>query len=101
MIDIVQLVLFLVILVLTGLLVFLGVQVFFILKEVRKTLEKTNTMLDTAGSITESISKPLASLSSLSFNFKAGTFLTVAKLVKSLLSKDDDSSEKKRDNHKE
>jgi len=101
MIDLVQLILFVVILVLTALLVFLGIQVFFILKEVRKTLEKTNGMLDSTGAIVQNISKPIASLSSLSFNFKAGTILTVVKLVKSLLSKDDESSEKKRDNPKD
>ena len=101
MIDLVQLILFVVILVLTALLVFLGIQVFFILKEVRKTLEKTNGMLDSTGAIVPNISKPIASLSSLSFNFKAGTILTVVKLVKSLLSKDDESSEKKRDNRKD
>ena len=101
MIDPVQLILFIVIAVLTILLVLLGVQVYFILKEVKKTLEKTNTMLDNAGSIAENISKPIASLSSLSFNFKAGTLLTVAKLVKNLLSKDDDDSTDKKEHHKE
>jgi hypothetical protein len=100
MIDFVQLILFVVILTLTALLVFLGIQVFFILKELRKTLEKTNGMLDSTGSIVENISKPIASLSSLSFNFKAGTILTVVKLIKGLLSKDDDSPDKK-DHHKE
>ena len=100
MIDSVQFILFIVIIVLTGLLVFLGVQVFFILKELRRTLEKTNDMLDNAGKITESISRPLSSLSSIPFNFKAGTILTVAKLVKNLLAKDDDSSSKK-EHHRE
>lgn len=100
MIDFVQLILFVVIITLTALLVFLGIQVFFILKELRKTLEKTNGMLDSTGSIVENISKPIASLSSFSFNFKAGTVLTVVKLIKSLLSKDDESSDKK-DHHKE
>lgn len=72
MFDPAQTVLFLVILILAVLLVVLGIQVFFILRELRKTLEKTNKVLDDAGLITESVSKPIANLSTLSFGVKTG-----------------------------
>ena len=96
MIDSVQLVLFAVIVVLTILLLALGVQVFFILKEVRRTLEKTNKVLDDTGHITESVSRPISSLSSIAMTFnKAGSVVTVAKVIKSLLSRDEDDTHQK------
>jgi len=88
MIDSVQLILLLVIIVLTVLLVTLGVQVFFILKEVRKTVGKANKVLESAGTISDNISGPIASLTSLISGLKAGSFLTLAKFVRTLLSKD-------------
>lgn len=97
MIDTVQFVLFIVILILTVLLVILGIQVYFILKEIRHTIQKTNKVLDDTGLITESISKPVSSLSSLSMSIKAGSMLTVAKIIKSFLSKNEESSDKTRD----
>jgi hypothetical protein len=99
MIDSVQIVLFVVISVLTILLVFLGIQVYFILKEVRKTIEHANNVLSHANSITESISKPISSLASLSTGFKAASVVSVAKIIKSLLTKDEEPSGKKA--HKE
>ncbi len=50
--------------VLTALLTLIGVQVFFILKEIKRTIEKMNKMLDDAGLISESVARPIASLSS-------------------------------------
>lgn len=95
MIDSVQLILFIVIVVLTVLLVVLGFQVYFILKELRRTLQKANKVLDDTGTITEGISKPLSSLSSLSLGgLKAGSLLSVAKVIKGLLAKDDDDKHK-------
>lgn len=72
MIDPAQTALFLVIIVLTILLIVLGIQVFFVLRELRKTLEKANKVLDDTGTITESVSKPIASLSSLTMGLKTG-----------------------------
>ncbi len=97
MIDTVQLVLFVVIVTLTVLLVVLGIQVFFILKEVRRTIQKTNSVLEDTRIITESISKPVSSLSSLSLGVKASSIVSLAKIVKNLLAKDEDSSEKKKE----
>lgn len=72
MIDPAQTALFLVIIVLTILLLVLGIQVFFILKELRKTIDKLNKVLDDTGTITESVSKPISSLSNLAVGLKAG-----------------------------
>jgi len=69
MIDTVQAVLLFVIVLLTVLLTVLGVQVFFILKELRRTLSKANKVLDNTEMITESVSEPLSFLSA----FIAGT----------------------------
>ncbi len=78
MTDPAQLVLFLVILILTVLLVVLGIQVFFILRELRKTIDKVNKVLDDTSLITESVSKPLSSLSTLAMGLKTGA--TIAKI---------------------
>lgn len=72
MTDPAQTALFLVILVLTILLIVLGIQVFFILREFRKTIEKTNKVLDDTGTITKSVSGPISSLSSLTMGLKTG-----------------------------
>lgn len=75
MIDPAQTALFLVIIALTILLLVLGFQVFFILRELRKTIDKTNKILDDAGVITESVSAPISSLSSLAMGVKTGAVL--------------------------
>jgi hypothetical protein len=75
MIDPAQTVLFLVIVVLTLLLLVLGIQVFFILRELRKTINKANKILDDTGVITESVSAPISSLSSLAMGVKTGAVL--------------------------
>lgn len=79
-IDPAQIVLFLVIIILTTLLVVLGIQVFFILREVRRAVGKTNKILEDAGVITESVSAPLATLSSLMMGIKTG--ISAANLLK-------------------
>ena len=79
MIDPAQTALYLVIIVLTILLVVLGIQVFFILRELRKTIEKANKVLDDTGVITESVSGPISSLSSLAMGLKTGA--TLAKIM--------------------
>lgn len=79
MIDPAQTALFIVIIVLMVLLVVLGVQVFFILRELRKTIDKANKVLDDTGLITESVSKPIASFSTLAMGLKTGA--TIAKIL--------------------
>lgn len=95
MIDSVQLVLLLVIVVLTILLVILGAQVFFILKELRRTISKTNKVLDNANAITENIEGPLSAVSSLVMGAKATSFWTIAKFIKNLLGREKESEERK------
>lgn len=94
MIDAVQLVLLLVIVILTVLLVVLGIQVFFILKELRQTIQKTNKVLDHVNSITENIEAPLAALSSFSLGVKASSLFAVVKVIKSFLGRDKESHHK-------
>jgi len=79
MTDPAQSALFLVIIVLTILLLILGIQVFFILRELRKTIDKANKVLDDTGVITESVSKPISSFSSLAMGLKTGA--RIAKIL--------------------
>jgi len=62
MIDSTQIILIVVVVVLTVLLSIIGIQVFFILREVQRSIQKMNKMLDDAGTISESIAKPISSL---------------------------------------
>ena len=78
--DPAQTILFLIIIVLTILLLVLGVQVFFILRELRQTVSKANKVLDDTEVITHSVSGPISNLSSLTMGLKAGGF--IARLLK-------------------
>lgn len=91
MIDAAQAVLLFVIVVLTILLVVLGIQVYFILKELRQTVAKANKVLDDTGMITESVSGPISTLSALASGVKAG-----ASLAKILRGAEKESSSRKR-----
>lgn len=94
MVDPVQMTLLIVIAVLTVLLVVLGIQIFFILQEVRITIKKSNKILDRADAITENIEEPLEAIASLITGVKAGSFFTVIKMVKNFIGHD---KEEKRD----
>ena len=63
MIDLAQIALILVIFLLTILLLALGIQVFFILKDFRQTIQKANKVLDNTDTITENVATPISSLS--------------------------------------
>ena len=88
MTDPAQTALFLVIIALTLLLLILGIQVFFILRDLRKTIEKANKVLDDTGVITESVSGPISSLSSLAMGLKTGA--AIAKLMQKKKHKKDE-----------
>lgn len=92
MIDLVQVVLLTVIVLLTLLLIILGVQVFFILWEVRKTVSKTNIILEKADDITESVKTPLTAISSLALCFKTSSFVNIAKFIRNLLNQEKDEA---------
>ncbi len=90
MTDPAQILLFIVIIILTLLLLILGIQVFFILKDLRKTITKANKVLDNTGDITQSVSQPLTSISSILMGLKAGG--TIASIIKKV---SDDKGDKK------
>ena len=75
MIDTAQAVLLFVLFVLTILVLVLGVQVFFILRELKQTVMKANKILDDAAIISKSVSGPVSSLSSLAAGVKTGALL--------------------------
>lgn len=78
--DPIQAVLLFVILVLTILLFVLGIQVLFILRGLRTTVDKINKVLDNTGTITESVSEPLSFLSGLLMSGKS--FSTLLALLR-------------------
>ena len=80
MIDTVQIVLLFVIVLLAVLFVVLGIQVFFILRELRTTLTKTNKILDEIDQLTESVSEPVSFISGILFSSK--TFATIANFLR-------------------
>lgn len=54
-----QILLFAVVTILTILLLVVGIQVFFILRDTKKTLDKINKVLDDAGLVSGSVAKPI------------------------------------------
>jgi hypothetical protein len=90
--DTAQIALFIVIIILTILLLALGVQVFFILREFRKTVFKANKILDNTNVITESVSAPISSLSSIATGIKAGA--SFVNLFKKIISSDKNEKKK-------
>ena len=88
MIDPVQVVLLVVIILLSLLLLVLGVQVFFILKELRQTLFRATKILENTESITESVSQPMTFLSGLLLSSKS--LSAISKILKRVKSNDGD-----------
>lgn len=68
-----QILLVLVVSVLTTVLTLSGIQVFYILKELRETIRKVNKTLDDCNVITESVAKPVAGLSGFIMGLKSGS----------------------------
>jgi len=73
--DPVQLVIIIVTIVLTILVVVLGVQVWFILKEIRLSFQKINKMLDDAGRVSGTVSEGFSGMTGLVNGLKAGLSL--------------------------
>jgi len=84
MIDTVQAVLLFVIVLLSILFVVLGVQVYFLLKDLRETLKRTNKILDDVEVITTGIAEPVSSLSSF---LSSGSAIGAAAKIFSLFRK--------------
>lgn len=95
MVDPVQIILLVVIIVLAILLVVLGIQVFFILLELKVTVKKVNKILNHVDSITENIEGPLAAISSLFLGVKAGSVLGVVRFIKGFFGKDKDDEKRR------
>ena len=56
----------------------ISVQVYFILREFRNTLTKANKVLDDAGIVSESVSKPVSMVSSMITGIKGGSAIMQA-----------------------
>jgi len=97
--EITQVVLASVIIILTVVLTFIGVEVFFILREFRETVRKTNKIIDDAGLISESIAKPIVGLSGFLTGLKSGAGLI--KILTKNLGKDEGPSSSKTSGDKE
>lgn len=70
--DPAQILLLIVVLILTILLIVLGLQVYYILRELYKTINKINKILDDAGTISESVAQPISNLSDILSGVKTG-----------------------------
>lgn len=79
MIDTVQAVLLFVIVLLTILFVVLGIQVFYILKDLRQTLKKTNGILENVENLSKGVSGSLSSITDM-----FGGASTIGSIVKVL-----------------
>lgn len=73
--DIVQLVIIVVSSVLTALIVFLSTQVWYILKEIRISLQKFNKMLDDMSKVSGTVSESFVGMAGLMNGLKAGLSL--------------------------
>ncbi len=60
---------------LTAMLVILGIQIFYILKEFRETVKKINTVLDDTKTISQSFSQPVSWVSGLVMGLKSTNLL--------------------------
>jgi hypothetical protein len=90
MIDPVQVILLVIIVLLSILLLVLGIQVFFILKELRLTINRATRVLENTENITESISEPMSLFSNLVLSAKS--ISSIAKILKAFRDKDGDTA---------
>ncbi len=70
--DPTQLVIVFVSFILTTLFVFLSIQVWYILKEIRYSFQKVNKMLDDAGKVSGTVSESVTGMAGLVSGLKAG-----------------------------
>ncbi|MCX6725844.1 MAG: hypothetical protein NT052_00810 [Candidatus Shapirobacteria bacterium] len=84
MISPTQILLIVVVSALSVVLVIIGVQVFYLFREFRRSVEKVNKVLDDVGTVSSAITKPIASLSNSLGNFSgmAGIFSWLLSLKK-------------------
>lgn len=102
-----QILLAVVVTILTGLLVFIGAQVFFILRDFQKTLKKMNKILDDAGIVSDTVVKPIIGIASFVEGIKGIKGIvdllhdraTPSHLPKKLKAKSQDSEEEMQSAH--
>ncbi len=73
--DPVQLTIIAISIVITVLIVFLGVQVWYILKEIRSSLQKVNKMLDDAGKVSGTVTQGVSSMAGMLEGIRTGLSL--------------------------
>jgi len=76
--DPTQVVIIAISIVLTSLFIALGVQVWFILKEVRLSVQKVNKMLDDAGRVSGAVGEGFSNVSGLMTGIKTGLSLVTS-----------------------
>lgn len=89
--DPAQIIVFLIIIILSVVFVALGIQAFWVLKELRTTIVKTNRILETAEKITDNISAPISTISQMATGIKTGSI--IAAFIKNL-TKDEEGKSK-------
>ena len=87
-----QILLIIVVSVLTAILAVVGIQVVYILRESRRSIEKFNKILDDAGKVSEAVTKPITSL----FN-SLGSFSGLSGLFSWLINRRQKNKEEKKD----
>lgn len=70
--DITQLLIIIISITITSLVVILGIQVFYILKEIRQSVVKVNKMLDDAGKVSGAVGESIVNMTGFVNGIKAG-----------------------------
>ena len=99
MVDLSQILLVIVITALTILLSAIGIQIVAILRELKKTVEKVNKMLDDAGMVTEAVAHPIAGLGGALDGLRSG--LKAVEVILAFFSQKKKKTEKEEGKEKE
>jgi hypothetical protein len=78
MIDTLQIILFVLLVVVIVFFLILGVQVFYLIQDARRTLNKANKVLENTGNITENVSGRIETLNELVGGVTTGTVIAKA-----------------------
>ncbi len=93
-----QVVLIIMLMVVIVFFIILGVQVFFLIQDVRKTISKATRVLDDTSDITESIAEPLSAISGVVGTLGTGAILTnILKIAVKMISKSDTKRQRRDD----
>lgn len=87
--DTTQILLITVVTILTILLTVIGIQLVYILREFRRTIEKINKILNDAGNLSSNVTKSFSSFTNVLIGVKTGL-----SIFSKLFTKDDDKEEK-------